>query len=191
MFGGSPAVMVACGDFHMLVLTAAGLVWSCGEGVYGKLGHGNAATHLVLTLVAAERLEGALIVMVAAGADHNVALEAEGRVWTWGWGFFGQLGHNDRQNRLVPILVAGEALGGAATILVAAGSRHTVAVMIDGALWAWGHGGDGQLGLGDEESKLVPARVESQVEFGGSPVLMAACGDRHTLAVTKAGTLWA
>jgi len=67
----------------------------------------------------------------------------------------------------------------------------TVAVMIDGALWAWGHGGDGQLGLGDEESKLVPARVESQVEFGGSPVLMAACGDRHSLAVTKAGTLWA
>ena len=55
----------------------------------------------------------------------------------------------------------------------------TVAVTIDGALWAWGHGGDGQLGLGDEESKLVPARVESQVEFGGSPVLMAACGDRH------------
>eukprot|EP00277_Geminigera_cryophila_P001937 CAMPEP_0179433186 /NCGR_PEP_ID=MMETSP0799-20121207/17636_1 /TAXON_ID=46947 /ORGANISM="Geminigera cryophila, Strain CCMP2564" /LENGTH=185 /DNA_ID=CAMNT_0021210985 /DNA_START=1439 /DNA_END=1993 /DNA_ORIENTATION=+ len=83
MFGGSPAVMVACGDFHMLVLTAAGLVWSCGEGVFGQLGHGDTATHLVLTLVAAERLGGALIVMVAAGKYHSVALEAEGRVWTW------------------------------------------------------------------------------------------------------------
>jgi len=183
MFGGSPAVMVACGDFHMLVLTTAGLVWSCGEGVYGKLGHGNAATHLVLTLVAAERLGGALIVMVAAGADHSVALEVEGRVWTWGFNACGQLGHNDWQNKHVPTLLAGEALGGSAAVLVAAGGLHTVAVMIDGALWAWGQG--------NAEVRLVPARVGAKEEFGGSPVLMAACGCLHTLAVTKAGTLWA
>jgi len=65
--------------------------------------------------------------------------------------------------------------------------------MIDGALWAWGHGGDGKLGLVDAEDRLVPARVGAEEEFGESPVLMAACGNcfLHTLAVTKAGTLWA
>jgi len=68
-------------------------------------------------------------------------------VWTWGWNGYGQLGHNDKQNRLVPTLMAGEALGGAAAVVVAAGEMHTVAVMIDehcgpGAMesmasWAW------------------------------------------------------
>jgi len=36
---------------------------------------------------------------------------------------------------------------------------------------------------------LVPARVGAE-EFGGLPVLMAACGDSHTLFVTRTGTLW-
>ena len=62
--------------------------------------------------------------------------------------------------------------------------------MIDGGLWAWGHGLSGQLGLGDTQNSLVPVWVGAEEEFGGSPVLMAACGNSHTLAVTKAGTLW-
>jgi len=51
-------------------------------------------------------------------------------------------------------------------------------------------GRDGQLGLGDTEDKLVPVRVVVEEEFGGSKVLMVACGEDNTLAVMKAGTLW-
>jgi len=50
-----------------------------------------------------------------------MALGTEGRVWTGGWGNFGQLGNNDGQNRLVLTLLAGEALDGTAVVLVAAG----------------------------------------------------------------------
>ena len=189
MFGGSPAVMVGCGNSHMLVLTVMGFVWSCGEGGLGRLGHGDETDQLVLMLVAAERFGGGQIVMVAAGGFHSVALGEKGRVWTWGHGGQGQLGHNDEQNRLIPTLLTGEALGGSAAVLVASGRLHTVVVMIDGTLWAWGNGHYGQLGLGDTEDRLVPVRVVVEEEFGGSPVLMAACGDRHTLAVTKAGIL--
>jgi len=190
MFGGSPAVMVACGNNHTLVLTIAGSVWSCGEGGSGRLGHGDESDQLLLTLVVEERFKDAQIVMVAAGGSQSVALGAEGRVWTWGWNGYGQLGHNDNQNRLVPTLMAGEALGGATAVVVAAGEMHTVAVMIDGALWAWGNGVYGQLGLGDVKDRLVPARVGGREVFNGVQVLMAACGDWHTLAVTKAGDLW-
>ena len=82
MFGGSSAVMVACGRCHMVVLTVMGLVWSCGNRASGRLGHGDTADQLVLTLVAAEWFGGAprQMVMVAGGGAHSVALEAEGRV---------------------------------------------------------------------------------------------------------------
>jgi len=119
----------------------------------GQLGHGDEADKLLLTLVAAERFEGDTIVMVAAGMCHSVALGADGRVWTWGWSFGGCLGHNNEEGRLVPTHLGG-ALAGAAAVLVAAGSSNSLAVTIDGVLWAWGsgggqvHGGGGQLGLG-------------------------------------------
>jgi len=77
----------------------------------------------VLTLVGAEVFRGVQIVMVAAGGYHSVALGTEGSVWTWGIGNQGRLGHNDEENRLVLTLLASEALGGSAAVLVAAG--HT------------------------------------------------------------------
>jgi len=124
MYGGSPVEMVPCGQEHTLLLTAVG-VWSCGWGDYGQLGHGDTADKLVLTLVGAEGFRGVQIDMVAVGGAHSVALGADGRVWTWGNGRFGQLGHNDGGNRLVPTLLEGEALGGAVAVLVvAAGGAH-------------------------------------------------------------------
>jgi len=190
MYGGSPAVMVSCGYYHTLVLTDVGCVFSCGWGLHGQLGHGDTADTLVLTFVGAGGFRGAQIVMVTAGRAHSVALGAEGRVWTWGYGRFGQLGHNDQENRLVPTLVAGEALGGAAAVLVAAGSGHTMALTLEGELWVWGGGRYGQLGLGDEANRLVPTLVGAGAAFGGLPVLTVACGEIHTLAVTKDGALW-
>jgi len=189
MHGGSPAVMVSCGNLHMLVLTTDG-VWSCGFGGAGRLGHGDTASQLVLTLVGAEGFRGGQIVMVAAGVCHSVALGAEGSVWTWGEGSLGRLGHNNQENRLVPTLLAGEALGGAAGVVVAAGGMHTVVVTRQGALWVWGRGLYGQLGLGDEGNRLAPERVGSEEYFGGAHVITAHCGLNHTLAITKDGALW-
>jgi len=87
MYGGLPAVMVACGFLHTLLLTAGGCVWSCGLGRFGPLGHNAEANELRLRLV--DHFKGDQIVMVAAGGHHSVALGAEGTVWTWGWGRFG------------------------------------------------------------------------------------------------------
>jgi len=67
---------------------------------------------------------------------------------------------------------------------------HTVAVAIEGELWVWGDGVFGQLGLGNEAKRLAPTLVGAEAAFGGSPVLMAACGIYHTLVVTKDGALW-
>jgi len=76
-----------------------------------------------------ERQVQKIVVPDTVGEAHpySVALGAEGRVWTWGWGHYGQLGHNDMEHRLVPTLLVGEAFGGAAAVLVAAGRLQTVA----------------------------------------------------------------
>ena len=66
-------------------------------------------------------------------------------------------------------------MGGNRVVMVSTGRFYTVAVVQDGALWVWGDGGHGQLYLGDINNRLVPTRVVVEA-FGGSWVLMAACG---------------
>ena len=85
LFGASPAVQVACGWFHTVVLTADSRVLTCGRGDRGQLGHGDKAHKLVLTQVEVEHFKGVRIVMVAAGHEHSAAVGEDGSVCTWGW----------------------------------------------------------------------------------------------------------
>ena len=51
------------------------------------------------------RFGGEQVVFVAAGGYRTVAVTAGGRLYTWGYGEDGQLGHGDTGNRLVPTVV--------------------------------------------------------------------------------------
>ena len=42
------------------------------------------------------------IVQIASGDFHNLIVEKEGGVKSFGWNFYGQLGLNDQKNRLIP-----------------------------------------------------------------------------------------
>lgn len=187
LYGGSRAVLVSCGLRHTALLTAVGGVFTCGEGRDGMLGHGDEAPRLVLTQVAVEHFKGVRIVMVVAGAIHCATVGEDGSVCTWGNGADGCLGHNDEANRLVPTQLAG--MCGVRVVMLATNYFHNVAVAHDGAFWVWGFGRFGQLGLGDLENRLVPTRVAPE-EFGGSPVLTAACGSSHTLVATEVGGVY-
>ena len=190
LFAGSRVVMVSCGFSHTMAVTAAGHAWTCGYNYYGQLGVGDTTDRLGFTQVDAGQLGGARIVMAACGWHHSVVVSAEGRVCTFGQGWNGCLGLNDEQSRLVPALLAAEVFEGSMIVTVAAGGYHTMAVGVNGRLWAWGSGSSGKLGLGDTNKRLVPTLVGAEEVFGGSQVRTIACGSVHTLAVTEAGELW-
>lgn len=40
--------------------------------------------------------------MVAAGAEHSVAITENGELYGWGWGRYGNLGLGDRNDRCIP-----------------------------------------------------------------------------------------
>jgi alpha-tubulin suppressor-like RCC1 family protein len=130
---------------HTMAVTAAGHAWTSGGNVYGQLDVGDRTNRLGFTQVDAGQLGGARIVMAACGWLHSVVVSAEGRVWTFGRGWSGSLGHNDEQHRLVPTLLAAEVFEGSMIVTVAAGGRYIMAVGENGALWAWGLGCNGQL----------------------------------------------
>ena len=69
---------------------------------------------------------------------------------------------------------------------VATGSLHSLALTADGALWSWGRGGYGRLGHGDEQSQLLPKKVEV---FAGRRVVGVSAGFYHSFALTGDGAV--
>ena len=90
-----------------VALSEAGHVFTWGSGFNGQLGHSDRENQLAPRQVEAGWFGGEKVVFVAAGEDHTVAVTAGGRLYTWGYGWSGQLGHGDTGERLVPMLVGG------------------------------------------------------------------------------------
>ena len=122
----------------------------------------------------------------SAGDRHSAAVGEDGALFVWGSGVNGRLetGYNDR--RLAPVRVAGLP---APVRQVAAGFYHTGIVTEAGDLLMCGCGEYGRLGLGDEDDRTIPTRVERAV-FDGEAVLMVDCGWYHTVVLTEGGGVY-
>jgi hypothetical protein len=71
-------------------------------------------------------------------------------------------------------------------VALAAGHGHTLALQVDGTVWAWGNGTLGQLGDGTTSSRSTPVQVS-----GLTDVVAIAAGGGHSLARTADGSAWA
>ncbi|WP_225409010.1 RCC1 domain-containing protein [Stigmatella hybrida] len=124
------------------------------------------------------------ILAVSAGGSHSLALRSDGTVWAWGSNSAGQLGNGRKDT--VPVPVPGQVVGLEGVIAVAAGLSHSLALREDGTVWAWGNGGEGQLGDGSALDWDKPVQVS---EVTG--VIALAAGDNHSMALRGDGTVWA
>ncbi|RTH11014.1 chromosome condensation regulator RCC1, partial [Thermus scotoductus] len=98
-------------------------------------------------------------------------------LWTWGWGYDGQLGDGSFLNRTRPIRVLEGVLG------VAVGNLHTLVLLPDKAL-GFGHNERGQLGDGTFASKGKPVPLSL-------PAKALAAGYAHSLILSPEGRVYA
>eukprot|EP00474_Spongospora_subterranea_P006862 CRZ07320.1 hypothetical protein [Spongospora subterranea] len=117
-------VFVAAGWDHALAITESGELYTWGEGLSGKLGHGDSANQELPRQVEALALQQ--IVWVDGGADHSAAISATGQVWTWGGGSEFQLGHGSESYSNVPINV--NALSGTSIRSIRVGDKYSMAI---------------------------------------------------------------
>lgn len=102
---GIKIVDIDMGDHHCAAVSEEGEVftWGYGGGMFnpGGLGHGDKTSQSRPALVEALADQGIKIKQVSCGAAHTIALDEEGKVYTWGRGDFGRLG-NGIQPQLTP-----------------------------------------------------------------------------------------
>ncbi|XP_011864617.1 PREDICTED: uncharacterized protein LOC105560272 isoform X2 [Vollenhovia emeryi] len=171
---------VSCGHCHTLAVTNNG-IYAWGASQFGQLGLGKVLQCSSPELVTSLAQE--IIVDAVAGQYHSVALTADGRIFTWGWGVHGQLGHGNTDEKGIPSLV--KALLGVVVCCVSAGYAHTLALSADGVVYAFGCNVLGQLGTGDNAKSSIPIRVALP-----DGIALISTGYFHNLAVTNANKLY-
>ncbi|CAN7052261.1 unnamed protein product [Brassica oleracea var. botrytis] len=195
---------VSCGTAHVVALSEDGFLQAWGYNEQGQLGRGVTCEGLqaprVITAYAKfldEAPELVKITQVSCGEYHTAAVSETGEVYTCGLGSMGQLGHVSLQSgdkELIPRRVAG--LDGVSMKEVACGGVHTCALSLEGALYAWGGGQAGQLGLGPQSGFLFSVSNGSEMLLRNVPVLviptnvrLVACGHSHTLVYMREGRI--
>lgn len=156
-------------------------VYCWGRGEDGQLGLGDSSDmeypclveHLVTLGVTS-------INQIVCGSGHTVVLSSAGKVYSWGRGDDGRLGHGDGSWQAKPLLV--KAVSFRVIKQVTCGSYHTAAVTLDGDLYTWGGGMYGKLGHGTEVGYLAPKLVEA---LANDVVAQVACGSRHTVVLVE------
>eukprot|EP00516_Mucochytrium_quahogii_P005984 CAMPEP_0203751482 /NCGR_PEP_ID=MMETSP0098-20131031/5546_1 /ASSEMBLY_ACC=CAM_ASM_000208 /TAXON_ID=96639 /ORGANISM=" , Strain NY0313808BC1" /LENGTH=413 /DNA_ID=CAMNT_0050641217 /DNA_START=227 /DNA_END=1465 /DNA_ORIENTATION=- len=178
--GGAKAIDVSCGQESTLILADDGSVFSCGNTDYGKLGLGDTASvRVVETPRKIESLAGEKIKAISNGDYHATAITEDGRLFTWGRGQNGCLGHHDKVDLSIPTQV--KALDGQKIEQVSAGGSHTAVITSDKQLYLFGSGRNGQLGTGDDmwsvaAYRTTPHQVHS---FSRQNVTQVAAGADH------------
>lgn len=122
---GKKVVAVACGSFHMGCVTESGELYTWGSSVWHQLGHGERKNVVEPRRVTA--LEGKRVVEVSCGAYHTAVRTDAGRVYTFGAGSQGALGHGDLSDQEIPRLV--DSLVNRCVQHVSCGWYHTTVVV--------------------------------------------------------------
>ena len=97
---------------------------------------------------------------IEAGKDHVCALAVDGRLYCWGEGKEGQLGHGGNIAQTSPVAVALPEPLRFTQFSVA--EHHACGVATDGWLYCWGQGEQGQLGTGTKNDQTRPTAVWGQ-----------------------------
>ncbi|XP_056895396.1 E3 ubiquitin-protein ligase HERC2 isoform X1 [Takifugu flavidus] len=176
---GHRVIQVACGsrDAQTLALTDEGLVFSWGDGDFGKLGRGGSEGCNIPQNI--ERLNGQGVCQIECGAQFSLALTKSGVVWTWGKGDYFRLGHGTDVHVRKPQMVEG--LRGKKIVHVAVGALHCLAVTDTGQVYAWGDNDHGQQGNGTTTVNRKPTLVQG---LEGQKITRVACGSSHSVAWT-------
>ena len=173
---------ISLGRYHSLFQNEDGEIYSCGSNTKGELGLGH-TNHPQIIPTKIPNLPPNIVQFIC-GYSHNLILDSEGNVLSFGDNYFGQLGlaHNKNQNLLnqipnIPPIHTISSVGFSSYL-----------IDFDGNIWSFGNNGKGQLGHGDTKNRNVPTKIESLKDI--QKISCGPCG-YHFFAKDSQNTIFA
>ncbi|KAF3444254.1 hypothetical protein FNV43_RR13944 [Rhamnella rubrinervis] len=185
---------VACGEWHVAMVSTSGQLFTYGDGTFGVLGHGNLQS--VSQPKEVESLKGLWVKSVACGSWHTAAIVEiivdsykfnviGGKLFTWGDGDEKRLGHFDQEKKLLPTCVA--QLVDHNFVQVCCGRTMTVGLTNQGKVYTMGSQVHGQLGKPQAKDKSITVVEGKLIE---ECVKEIATGSYHIAVLTTGGSVY-
>jgi alpha-tubulin suppressor-like RCC1 family protein len=171
----------------VLALCSDGTVHAAGYNGYGQLGQGNTNAYNVFVQVPII----SNVVSLRMGRERYTAcyaVQADGKLYSWGYNGDNQLGDGTTTTATIPIQRTNGSLTGKTITKVFASYQQAFALASDGTLHGWGLNTTyGSLGSGDFLTKTTPVQVNTNV------VDLYSNGYDYPLTIVKKtdGTIWA
>ena len=160
---------ISGGSVYSLFQNDQGEIFSCGDNQHGECGLG----HFNHPQITPSLIPNAPpnIVQFVCKRYQSLFLDSEGKVYSVGYNYYGQLGlgHNTKQNVLTNI----PNIPPIKTISCTNASSYLID--LEGNLWSFGCNAYGQLGHGDKKNKNAPKMINTlknirQISYGCSGV---------------------
>lgn len=176
---------ISVGARHVCAVFTAGAVACWGGDIFGTLGFPPAGKTFGIPQALATPTK---FTRVVARGQHNLALAADRKVWSWGNNRDGQHGVTAGSPSDAPVEPIAALTG--AYVDIAAGRKHGCAIDSTGKVWCWGSGSEGQLGRGPS-SLVASDPVPGVVSFAPGTIVKQIAGDEwHMVALLDDGTVW-
>ncbi|XP_038217068.1 regulator of chromosome condensation isoform X2 [Zerene cesonia] len=164
-----------------------GCVLTCGQGDVGQLGLGEDVIETTKFKVVSAL--GNKIVDACAGGMHTVALDTDGKVWTFGCNDEGALGRPtaNEQEEGTP----GPVKLPAPAVKISAGDSHSAALLENGDVYAWGAFRDshGSMGLVVQAREGKACKEPLKLTIPETAVSIASGGD-HLVVLSVSGAVY-
>ncbi|KAH7637980.1 hypothetical protein HUG17_9084 [Dermatophagoides farinae] len=172
--------MIACGQYHVLMLRKDGHVFAMGCNSCGQITGNEKSSYE--SMVHIDKLEN--VKLIVCGMSHNFSLTNNGEIYSWGSNHCGQLGLGDNEDRDTPCLVAfsNDDLINIRIKDIVAGRIFSLFLFENGQLWGCGSNNNGELGFDYDyqRSKLTKIPIEN--------VKQIVCSKEHNFSIAHDGS---
>ncbi|TFL05845.1 regulator of chromosome condensation 1/beta-lactamase-inhibitor protein II [Pterulicium gracile] len=195
------AKLIGTGQYHSFAVDEDGDVWAWGLNSMGQTGTGRSResdaevpTPVIVKALMKKNLSKGddedEVVRIEGGEHHTLFLTRKGHVYACGRADGGQLGlgeehaaleqYKDFVDEPTRVVIPDEEED--PIVLISVGSHNNLAVTRDGALFGWGQGPQGELGLGEEEEVFEPTVIVRRTG-GAFKAVKVSCGGQHSVGL--------
>jgi alpha-tubulin suppressor-like RCC1 family protein len=191
---GEVVIDVATGINHSSVITSEGRLLIWGYNVYWALGDGTSINRLLpIDITAQFNLDvGEKVVYSENGYYFSGAITSDGRVFTWGQGYSGQLGSGSNADAYFPQEITNNfgLMPEETVVKLMLGSSHAIAITSLERVFSWGYNQYGQLGDGTTINKNLPIEITPNIGLvTGETIIDLETFHNNTGVVTSLGRI--
>lgn len=180
---------ISCGTFHSLFLDQDGVIWSCGDNGSGQLGFGHNKNNPQLppTKIPFFINNKIVITEIKTGHGHNLCLDNNGNIYSFGWNKDGQCGDGTRKNILKPQII--QYLAKYNIVAIKCGYHHSYAKSDDEKHFLFGNNYNNQCSLESVHEYVIPTPYCINTVFekitNGRMIQRVYVGNGKTFIITK------